>query len=276
MYRQNSKKGVIFMEKRFLAPKEIANAMVNVGVGKANLKISAMIYLGILAGAYIGFGGLANTIVSQTLGNIDPGLAKFAGAAVFPVGLMLVVIAGAELFTGNNLMTLAVMNKKITTGQMLKNWSVVWVSNLVGSVLLALIVVYTGVLDGDAGTKAIAIAEGKASLSVMTMIGRGILCNVLVVLAVWMATSSQDIISKIFACWFPIMLFVLCGFEHSVANMYFIPAGMLLGAKITMGALIKNLVCVTIGNILGGAIIVPCLYHATYLKDDLLASKQQS
>lgn len=264
------------MEKRFLAPKEIANAMVNVGVGKANLKTSAMIYLGILAGAYIGFGGLANTIVSQTLGNIDPGLAKFAGAAVFPVGLMLVVIAGAELFTGNNLMTLAVMNKKITTGQMLKNWSVVWVSNLVGSVLLALIVVYTGVLDGDAGTKAMAIAEGKASLSAMTMIGRGILCNVLVVLAVWMATSSQDIISKIFACWFPIMLFVLCGFEHSVANMYFIPAGMLLGAKITMGALIKNLVCVTIGNILGGAIIIPCLYHAAYLKDDLLASKQQS
>ena len=102
------------MEKRFLAPKEIANAMVNVGVGKANLKISAMIYLGILAGAYIGFGGLANTIVSQTLGNIDPGLAKFAGAAVFPVGLMLVVIAGAELFTGNNLMTLALMNNKIT------------------------------------------------------------------------------------------------------------------------------------------------------------------
>ena len=256
------------MEKRFLAPKEIANAMVNVGVGKANLKISAMIYLGILAGAYIGFGGLANTIVSQTLGNIDPGLAKFAGAAVFPVGLMLVVIAGAELFTGNNLMTLAVMNKKITTGQMLKNWSVVWVSNLVGSVLLALIVVYTGVLDGDAGTKAIAIAEGKASLSVMTMIGRGILCNVLVVLAVWMATSSQDIISKIFACWFPIMLFVLCGFEHSVANMYFIPVGMLLGANVSVGACVTNLICVTIGNIIGGAIIVPVIYYTTYLAAD--------
>ena len=256
------------MEKGFLAPKEIANAMVNVGVGKANLKISAMIYLGILAGAYIGFGGLANTIVSQTLGNIDPGLAKFAGAAVFPVGLMLVVIAGAELFTGNNLMTLAVMNKKITTGQMLKNWSVVWVSNLVGSVLLALIVVYTGVLDGDAGTKAIAIAEGKASLSVMTMIGRGILCNVLVVLAVWMATSSQDIISKIFACWFPIMLFVLCGFEHSVANMYFIPVGMLLGANVSVGACVTNLICVTIGNIIGGAIIVPVIYYTTYLAAD--------
>ena len=219
--------------------------------------------------------GLANKLAIKKATKVChnfPETAKYLGEKAVHTGSPI----RAELFTGNNLMTLAVMNKKITTGQMLKNWSVVWVSNLVGSVLLALIVVYTGVLDGDAGTKAIAIAEGKASLSVMTMIGRGILCNVLVVLAVWMATSSQDIISKIFACWFPIMLFVLCGFEHSVANMYFIPAGMLLGAKITMGALIKNLVCVTIGNILGGAIIVPCLYHATYLKDDLLASKQQS
>lgn len=264
------------MEKRFLAPKEIANAMINVGVGKANLKTSAMFYLGILAGAYIGFGGLANTIISQTLGGIDPGLAKFAGAAVFPVGLILVVVAGAELFTGNNLMTLALMNKKITLSQMLKNWGVVWVANLVGSVLLALIVVYTGILDGDAGTKAMAIAEGKASLSPMIMVGRGILCNILVVLAVWIATSSQDVISKLFACWFPIMLFVLCGFEHSVANMYFIPVGMLLGAKVTMGALIKNLLCVTIGNILGGAIIIPGLYHSVYLKDQLVASKQES
>ena len=264
------------MEKRFLAPKEIANAMVNVGVGKANLKTSAMIYLGILAGVYIGFGGLANTIVSQTLGNIDTGLAKFAGAAVFPVGLMLVVIAGAELFTGNNLMTLAVMNKKITVGQMLKNWGTVWVANLIGSVLLALIVAYTGILGGDAGTKAMAIAESKASLDIMTLVGRGILCNILVVLAVWMATSSQDIISKIFACWFPIMLFVLCGFEHSVANMYFIPVGMLLGAKVTMAALIKNLVFVTIGNILGGAILIPGLYQAAYLQDDFIKSKQES
>lgn len=264
------------MDKRFLAPKEIANAMVNVGVGKANLKTSAMIYLGILAGAYIGFGGLANTIVSQTLGNIDPGLAKFAGAAVFPVGLMLVVVAGAELFTGNNLMALALMNKKITVSQMLKNWGVVWVANLVGSVLLALIVVYTGILDGDAGTKAMTIAEGKASLDVMTLIGRGILCNILVVLAVWMATSAQDVVSKLFACWFPIMLFVLCGFEHSVANMYFIPAGMLLGAKVTMGQLVKNLVCVTIGNLLGGAVIIPFLYQNAYLKEEPQVTKQES
>lgn len=264
------------MEKRFLAPKEIANTMINVGVGKANLKTATMIYLGILAGIYIGFGGLANTIISQTLGNIDPGLAKFAGAAVFPVGLILVVVAGAELFTGNNLMTLAVMNKKITLSQMFRNWGTVWVANLVGSILLALIVFYGGVLDGDAGTKAIAIAESKASLDVMALILRGILCNILVVLAVWMATSSQDIISKLFSCWFPIMLFVLCGFEHSVANMFFIPMGMLLGAKVTMVALIKNLVFVTIGNIIGGAIIIPFLYQNVYLKEEKQVSKQQS
>lgn len=262
------------MEKRFLAPKEIANAMVNVGVGKANLPVVSMFLLGILAGAFIGFGGLANTIVSQTFATIDPGVAKFLGAAVFPVGLMLVVICGAELFTGNNLMTLALMNNKITAGQMVKNWCVVWLGNLVGSLALVLIVYYGGVLGGDAATKAIGIAEGKATLDVMTMILRGILCNVLVVLAVWMATSAQDIISKIFACWFPIMLFVLCGFEHSVANMYFIPMGMILGGAITAGQLITNLICVTIGNLLGGAVLIPIIYHTTYLAADKKATNQ--
>lgn len=264
------------MEKRFLTPKEIANTMINVGVGKANLKTSAMVYLGILAGMYIGFGGMANTIISQTLGNIDPGLAKFAGAAVFPVGLMLVVIAGAELFTGNNLMVLAFMNKKITLSQMLTNWGIVWISNLIGSIFLVLIVFYGDVLGGDAATKAMAIAESKASLDIVSMILRGILCNIIVVLAVWMATASQDIVSKIFACWFPIMLFVLCGFEHSVANMFFIPMGMILGAKVTMAALIKNLVFVTIGNVIGGGIIIPFLYQNSYLKEKSQVVKQES
>lgn len=261
------------MEKRFLAPKKIASEMINVGVGKANLKMTPMILLGILAGMFIGFGGLANTIISQTLGSLDAGVAKFAGAAVFPVGLMLVVVAGAELFTGNNLMTLAVMNKKITLSQMFRNWSTVWISNFVGSVALALIVYYSGILSGDAAQKAIGIAESKATLDIMTLILRGILCNILVVLAVWMATSSQDIISKLFACWFPIMLFVLCGFEHSVANMFFIPMGMFLGAQVTIGQLLYNLVFVTIGNIIGGAIIIPFMYKYAYLNEDLDTSK---
>lgn len=264
------------MEKRFLAPKEVANAIVNVGVMRANLKTAPMICLGILAGLFIGFGGLGNIIISQTLGNIDVGLAKFAGAAVFPVGLMLVVIAGAELFTGNNLMTLSFMEKKITLSQMFRNWGIVWIANLVGSLLLVLIVFYGGVLSGDAATKSIAIAEAKASIDITTLIFRAILCNTLVVLAVWMATSAQDIISKIFACWFPIMLFVLCGFEHSVANMYFIPMGMILGAKVTMAQLIKNLVFVSIGNMIGGAIIIPFLYRGAYLKDAAKSVKQES
>lgn len=169
-------------------------------------------------------------------------------------------------------MTIALMNKKITASQMFRNWGIVWVANLIGSVALAFIVFYGGVLGGDSATKAIAIAESKATLDVMTLILRGILCNVLVVLAVWMAASAQDVISKLFACWFPIMLFVLCGFEHSVANMYFIPVGMLLGAKVAMGQLLSNLIFVTIGNIIGGAIIVPLLYQYSYLESDKKAS----
>lgn len=257
------------MEKRFLAPKEIANAMVNVGVGKANLPVNSMFLLGILAGAFIGFGALGNTVASQTFAGIDPGVAKLIGASVFPVGLMLVVICGAELFTGNNLMTLALMSKKITASQMLKNWCIVWLGNLVGSIALALIVYYGGVLGDQAATaKAIGIAEAKAGLSISVMIFRGILCNILVVLAVWMATSAQDIISKIFACWFPIMLFVLSGFEHSVANMYFIPVGMLLGANVSIGACATNIICVTIGNLIGGALIIPVIYYVVYLSAD--------
>ena len=263
------------MVKRFLAPKEIANAMVNVGVGKANLPVLSMFLLGILAGVFIGFGGLGNTIASQTFASIDPGVAKFIGAAVFPVGLMLVVICGAELFTGNNLMTLALAHEKITAGGMLKNWCVVWLGNLVGSLILVALLFYGNVLTDAAATKAIGIAEGKAGLDVMTMIIRGILCNVIVVLAVWMATGAQDIISKIFSCWFPIMLFVLCGFEHSVANMYFIPMGMALGANITVGACATNLICVTIGNLIGGAIAIPVIYYTTYLAADKKAEKAE-
>lgn len=260
------------MEKRFLTPKKIAKEMINVGYTKGNLETSTMITLGILAGVFIGFGGLANTIISQTLGNLDVGMAKFGGALVFPVGLMLVSIAGGELFTGNNLMTLAVMNKRITLNQMLKNWSIVWLANFIGSVLLALAVYYSGILTGDSSAKAISIAQGKVTLDIMTLIVRGILCNVLVVLAVWMAISAQDIISKLFACWFPVMLFVLCGFEHSVANMFFIPMGMLLGADITINQLLYNLTFVTVGNIIGGGILVPFMYQHAYLNNEPVLS----
>ena len=256
------------MVKRFLTPGEVANATINSGIKKANLKLSSCILLGILAGVFIGLGGLGNILVTQTLSSIDVGLARLAGAAVFPVGLILVVICGAELFTGNNLMTLAFMNKKISLSGLLTNWSIVYLANFVGSVVLVLGVFYGGTLTGDAASKAISIAESKVALTAFELIIRGILCNVVVVLAVWMATASQDVISKIFACWFPIMLFVLCGFEHSVANMFFIPMGMLLGANVTIGQLITNLIFVTIGNIIGGAILIPIVYNKVFIKDE--------
>lgn len=256
------------MEKRFLVPKEIVNATINAGITKGNIKTKNAIVLGILAGIFIGFGGLASSIISQTLGGIDAGLSKFAGAAVFPVGLMLVVIAGAELFTGNNLMVLAYLNKKINSKQLFRNWALVWVANLIGSLLLVLIVYWSGLLVGDAGVKTISTAQSKATLTIGAMFTRAIMCNIMVVLAVWIATSAQDIISKIFACWFPIMLFVLCGFEHSVANMFFIPMGMVLGANVTMAQCVTNIIIVTLGNIVGGALFIPFMYHHAYLVDD--------
>lgn len=258
------------MDKRFLTPGEVANATINSGIKKANLDTNSCIWLGILAGIFIGLGGVGNILASQTLNNIDAGLARLAGATVFPVGLILVVICGAELFTGNNLMTLAAMNKKITLSELFRNWLLVYIANFIGSILLALAIFYAGIFTGDSANNAILIAESKASLTIMQALIRGILCNIIVVLAVWMATAAQDIVSKLFASWFPIMLFVLCGFEHSVANMFFIPMGMLLGANVTIGQLITNLVVVTIGNIIGGAILIPCIYNKVFIKNQLI------
>ncbi|MBO3444657.1 formate/nitrite transporter family protein [Clostridium sp. CCUG 7971] len=253
------------MDKRFLTPGEIAEAIVNVNIKRAGLDTKPCLLLGVLAGIFIGLGGLGNIIFTQTLAGIDPGLAKFAGGVVFPVGLMLVVMCGAELFTGNNLMSLAVMEKKISMGQMFRNWGLVYIANFIGSLFLVLLVFYSSTLTGDAATKAIAITESKVALTFSEAFFKGILCNILVVLAVWMATAAQDVVSKIFACWFPVMLFVLCGFEHSVANMFFIPMGMSLGADVGIAQLIMNLIPVTLGNIVGGAIIIPFMYRSCYL-----------
>ncbi len=264
------------MDKRFLVPKEIAQATIDAGVGKAKLSIMQMIILGIFAGVYIGFGGQAAITISQTYGAIDLGMSKFLFAAVFPVGLMLVVICGAELFTGNNLMIMGCVNGNYTTKDLLRNWVTVYIANFVGSVILAILVAKSGLMTGAAAEKAIGIANAKVAIPFVEAIIRGILCNIVVVLAVWMATGGRDIISKIFACWFPIMLFVLCGFEHSVANMYFAPLGMFLGAPISWGQIVlNNLVPVTIGNIIGGAFIVGLMYLAAYITPGKAAAKAE-
>ncbi|MFZ5352486.1 MAG: formate/nitrite transporter family protein [Bacillota bacterium] len=258
------------MEKRILTPKEIAQSICDTGAAKAKLTILQMLVLGIFAGAFISFGAQGAITIAQTLGNIDPGLQKFAFAAVFPVGLMLVVLCGAELFTGNNLMTLGCLNCQFTWKDILKNWFFVYFANFIGSLLVAWMIHQSGLMASDSEIAAFAmgIAAKKVNLTFGVAITRGILCNIIVVLAVWMATGARDVISKIFACWFPIMLFVVSGYEHSVANMYFIPLSMFLGADITVGQfLINNLIPVTIGNLIGGAVIVPLFYYVAYIKD---------
>ncbi len=250
----------------FHSPKEILAIWVTNGINKAALPVCKMILLGMAAGAYIGLGAhafLLATSAGET--SFEAMLAKLIGAGLFPVGLMLVVLCGAELFTGNNLLTLALFQKKITAGGLLKNWIVVYLANLAGSVVLALLLAKSGLYAGAAGERAVAVAMSKTAAPFGELIIRGIFCNMLVVLACWFQAGAKDVIGKIFAIWFPIMLFVFCGFEHSVANMTYIPLAMFLGADVGMGAfLIGNLLPVTIGNLIGGAVIIPCLYHFSY------------
>ncbi|MCR4431316.1 MAG: formate/nitrite transporter family protein [Tepidanaerobacteraceae bacterium] len=266
------------MHKNFLSPVEIAEATITAGIKKANLSTVQMILLGFFAGAFIAFGANADIVIMQTFKRIDVGLMKFLGAAVFPVGLMLVVIAGAELFTGNNLMTLALFDKKITVLQLLKNWFLVYTGNFLGSVFIAYIVSASGLLTGPAADTAMNIANAKLSLDFASAFLRGIGCNMLVVLAVWLATSAQDVTSKILSCWFPIMLFVLSGFEHSIANMFFLPAARFLGLQVSWSKIwFDNLLPVTLGNIVGGAVMVPAVYYLCYIlperKKDFQSSK---
>ncbi|MBK5252679.1 MAG: formate/nitrite transporter family protein [Peptostreptococcaceae bacterium] len=257
------------MEKLFLSPGEITQEWIGIGKKKANLAVMKTLLLAVFAGMFVGLGSHADIIVMQTLGKtVDVGLAKLIGAAVFPVGIMLVVIAGAELFTGNCLISLAVINKDEKLRNLIKNLTIVFFGNFIGSIVLAYMLANSGLYGPAVASKAIAIANEKISLSVSEAIIRGIFCNVLVVLAVWMQAGAKDISGKILAMWFPVMLFVLSGFEHSIANMYFIPLGIFLGADITWSQMwIVNIIPVTIGNIIGGAILIPAVYWYVYVFD---------
>ena len=246
-----------------------------------------LLVLGILAGAYIGFGGeLSNMIGHDAAKFVGVGMAAFIKGAVFSVGLMLVVIAGAELFTGNTLITMSVLDGKSKFGGLLYNWSIVYVANFIGSVLVAYIMFGTGLLEGGnvaVGASALKTAAAKTGLDFGPAFFRGIMCNWLVCLAVWMALTSRNTIGKVWAIFFPIMAFVASGFEHSVANMYFIPVGILLkgvsevvaasglGADALAnvglyGFFVRNLIPVTLGNIVGGGFFVATLYWLAYVR----------
>ena len=245
-----------------LTPAQILNKTIAISKQKANLKWWQMLLLGIFAGMFI---ALAAT--GATFGNIYGG--KLAGACIFTAGLAMVVIAGSELFTGNNLMLAALFDRQISLTKLLKNWSLVFLGNFLGALFIAALVTLSGIFNYSSDA-VVTTAVTKTSLPFFEAMLRGILCNLLVCIAVWMSFSADTVISKIAAVFFPVMLFVLSGFEHSVANMFYIPAGMLQGAFSGITAptieafLLHNLLPVTLGNLIGGAIIVASGYYLIY------------
>jgi formate/nitrite transporter len=273
----------------FFTPKEVCSQCLSASHAKANLSVGRMIPLGILAGAYIALGAEGATMVAHDIALV--GLARLVTGAVFATGLMLVVIAGAELFTGNVLITVGVLDGSVTLRELFRNWFWVYFANFAGSLIVAYLMYASGLFafnNSLLGASVLKIAAGKTSLGFTPAVVRGIFCNWLVCLAVWMAFAGKDVISKIFGIFFPIMLFVASNFEHSVANMYYIPAGILaknlpaaveaskLGAQadiLTWGNFLqRNLLPVTIGNIIGAALFVACFYWFAYLRGEKAAA----
>lgn len=251
-----------------VAPAKIAQLVNDVGVHKVNMNFGQTLGLGILAGAFIAFGAMfyTVTITGSTLGL---GPTKLLGGVSFSLGLILVIIGGAELFTGNSLIVMAWANKLISTKSLLRNWSLVYVGNLIGAISTALLVYLSGVLnlsDGAVGSTAEAIATSKISADLTELFIRAILCNVLVCLAVWMCFACHTVPGRILVIIFPISAFVTMGFEHSIANMYLIPIGLLNAGQPEFYPLILNLIVTTAGNIIGGGVLVALVYWIIYAR----------
>jgi formate/nitrite transporter len=267
------------------APAEMARRVVRVGVAKAGLPAADSLILAVLAGSFIGLGAAFATVATTTT-QLGFGPTRILGGLTFSLGLILVVVAGAELFTGNNLVAMAWASRLITTRQVFRNWTLVYLGNFVGSVGTALIVYHSGIwaLGGNGvGVNAIAIAAAKCDLGWGEAFSRGILCNALVCLAVWLCHSARSTTDKILAIVWPISGFVALGFEHCIANMYFIPLGVILRGEpgllealgqdgpsltsLTWGGLMHNLLPVTLGNIVGGTLMVAGVYWFAYLRN---------
>lgn len=252
------------------APEIMAIRVENAGVAKAKLGFIQTFTLAILAGSFIALGAAFYTVVITESG-LGFGPVKMMGGIAFSLGLILVIVGGAELFTGNNLIVMAWADGKVSHGQLLRNWGIVYVGNFVGSLFIALLVALSGILDfqsGAVGTTAIIIADNKIDLTFEEAFFRGILCNILVCLAVWLCFSARSVAGKIAALLFPISAFVALGFEHSVANMYLLPVGYLAGSEyVTLSGLFLNLLPVTLGNIVGGSGFVALTYWLVYLRN---------
>jgi formate transporter len=255
------------------APAEIARRVESAGVAKAGLPLVPTLALGVLAGAFIAFGSLFY-LVAVTDSGLGYGIERIVGGICFSLGLILVVVAGAELFTGNNLIVIAWADRKITWLQLLRNWGLVFVANFVGAAATAVIVDLSGIMgshDGALGETAVRVAAAKTALPFGAAFLRGLLCNALVCLAVWLAMAAHSVSGKILAIIFPIAAFVAIGLEHSVANMFLIPLGLLVApdagvAGLTIGGLAGNLIPVTLGNIVGGSVFVALVYYVVYIR----------
>ena len=249
-------------------PREVAARVVDVGVAKARLPLLTQAVLGLLAGAFIGLGALMATLVAAdaTLGFAA---SRLLGGLVFSLGLLLVTVAGAELFTGNNLLAMAWAQGRVSSADVLRNWLVVCAANAAGAAALAALVAvsgHAGLNGGAVGRSVLAITSAKLQLDPGTAFARGVLCNVLVCMAVWMAMAGRSVVDKAVAVVFPVTAFVAAGFEHSVANFYFFALALLLGAPLSAGDVLGNLLPVIAGNIVGGSVLVALVYWLVYLR----------
>ena len=257
------------------SPLEIARNFVEIGIHKVKLSAWKMLILGFFAGMFIGFAGIASTTASATIASAS--VARLVSACVFPAGMAMVLVAGSELFTGNNLIIISVLQKKTTVAGMLKNWFFVFLGNFIGAGFVAVMVVYSHVPDlynGLLAQKVVAAAMSRINQSFSEAFMRGVLCNILVCIAVWAAFAAKRVSGKLLMSFWPVMLFVLCGFEHSIADIYFGIAGIAAAGEYGIAAeglnfgsfLLKNLLPVTLGNIVGGAGIVGIGYGLVYLR----------
>ena len=267
-------------------PAEVAKNVIGIGKNKAALPAGRMLMLSIMAGIFIALAAVGSNTISCT---VESGsIAKILSGLVFPTGLTMVLLAGSELFTGNCLMVIPLIEREIKLKAMLRNWIIVYIGNFIGALLVTVLVYYGGQLDLFAGALAvntIKVAAGKTSLTFVKGFCLGILCNFLVCIAVLISFAATTVAGKIVGLFLPIMLFILCGFEHSVANMYYGMAGLLANTNevyhaaaaetvsnignLTAGNFfIGNLLPVTLGNIVGGSVLVGCVYWFSYLKKD--------
>ncbi len=264
-----------------LLPAAMARRAEAVGVTKAAMPLSSLAVLAVLAGAFIAFGAMFSTVITADT-SLAPGVSRLLGGLTFTLGLVLVVVGGAELFTGNALIVMAFASGRVRLRALLRNWAVVFVGNLVGAISTAVLVLWSGRLDagdGSVGGRAVAIAEAKTALPFGEALVSGVLANALVCLAVWMSLSARSTMDRIAAVILPVSAFVAAGFEHSIANMYFIPIGLLQRRWGSdpgslpdsphldwAGFVTHNLVPVTIGNVIGGGLLVGAVYWFVYLR----------